>query len=465
MYQLPITLTHVCRTWRKLFISCSSLWTYLDLKNVDKTRTFIQRSKSSPLDIRLEYIGGRDYSDDDPAFSLVVPHIPRVKRLAIYGDCLPAILEHFRYHPLLLEGLHFGISIDAFDPPLDHSLSEVDLSSVRQLGLSGVTTYLPWRNLKNLKTIRLVSCFAGLTVTRLLDFFESTPLLENITLGDLLTDLPDASPGRTVRLPHLRTLVISSPSTPPLLLRHLGIPAGASLFLGFNSSGERSPLVDILSEGSPNLENLSHITTINLRFHLEQKFVQLSGPSGSLCVYIYWKDWTTISYAMEDEILRSLSPSILSTNERLAISQYTHLNRAQADGFLIFTTLSYMDSLRTLSLVECNLLPFVLALDPENNMSKSVTCPRLEELLLYIRSRDRFHMACLVIMAKNRASKGVKLSSITMVGSGEIAFEGDVFQLREHVTNVRCMVGGPPTWDDLACGRIVGTRRLVVHPG
>ena len=49
-----IALTHVCRSWRDVFISRSSLWTRLDFTNVDKTRTYIHRSKSSPLEINLD---------------------------------------------------------------------------------------------------------------------------------------------------------------------------------------------------------------------------------------------------------------------------------------------------------------------------------------------------------------------------------------------------------------------------
>ena len=37
-----IKLTHVCSGWRNTFISCPPLWTQLDFKNVDKTRTYIQ---------------------------------------------------------------------------------------------------------------------------------------------------------------------------------------------------------------------------------------------------------------------------------------------------------------------------------------------------------------------------------------------------------------------------------------
>ena len=70
-----IALTHVCRGWRHTLTSCSSLWTRLDCMDIDKTHTYIQRSRSSPLEICLMKVQGTSYLDD--AFSLVVPHICR----------------------------------------------------------------------------------------------------------------------------------------------------------------------------------------------------------------------------------------------------------------------------------------------------------------------------------------------------------------------------------------------------
>ena len=48
-----ITLTHVCRGWRELFIALPWLWARLDCTNVDKTRVYIGRAKSSRLEISL----------------------------------------------------------------------------------------------------------------------------------------------------------------------------------------------------------------------------------------------------------------------------------------------------------------------------------------------------------------------------------------------------------------------------
>ncbi|KAF9643012.1 hypothetical protein BDM02DRAFT_3074673, partial [Thelephora ganbajun] len=44
-----IVLTHVCHGWRKALVGHSSLWTRLDCADAEKTRTYIERSKSLPL--------------------------------------------------------------------------------------------------------------------------------------------------------------------------------------------------------------------------------------------------------------------------------------------------------------------------------------------------------------------------------------------------------------------------------
>jgi len=110
-----------------------------------------------------------------------------------------------------------------------------------------------------------------------------------------------------------------------------------------------------------------------------------------------------------------------------------------------------MDNLRILILTKCHNLPFILSLNPEKNTSGLVLCPNLEELVLYIKLRDQFHIGELVSMAKKRASRGAKLSSITIVGLGELAPGKEVFKLREHVTHVEYRVDdAPPDWDDLS---------------
>ena len=68
----------LCVSWLgDTLISCSSLWTRLDLANIDKTRTYIEHSQSFPLKL---YLG---YGDIDDAFPLVSE---RVHPKTMYGS-------------------------------------------------------------------------------------------------------------------------------------------------------------------------------------------------------------------------------------------------------------------------------------------------------------------------------------------------------------------------------------------
>ena len=256
----------------------------------------------------------------------------------------------------------------------------------------------------------------------------------------------NAPADRIVSIPHLNALSIASWPPHSILLNHLCIPTGASLIL---VHGETSPLQEYLPETSTNLNNLSHITAMNLHFDVTEKYVRLSGPSGELRVSARVEE-AIYAWTRDRRILLSLSPRILSTAQRLAVSKYDHPKPPGIEECPVFQTLSAMTNLHTLVLTECDNLPFILALNPDKNSSKLVLCPNLEELVLYVESQEWFRIKYLLGMTKERASRGVKLSSITIVGLEELAPAEGMFGLREHVTRVDYRVDdAPPDWDEL----------------
>lgn len=433
-----IALTHVCRRWRDILISRPSLWTLLDFLDVDKTRTYIERSRTSPLEIFLEREPGRTHTYLDDAFSLVIPHIHRVKLLQVCTAAFPDALQHFRCHTPLLEGLYIEIN-DPRSPVLDNTFFNGDLSSLRSLSLHRVTTLLPWDNLANLTFFYLASCtqrdnFA----TQLLDFFDSAPLLEKVTLMSSTPKLSSVPPGRIVSLPHLRKLIIMARPAPSIILNHLSIPTGASLILQFSSRGGKSPFFDYLPNISPNLGNLAHITAVNLYFG-DVKCARLNGPSGGIHLSASWEHRRSVSsYTTDDIILRSLDTPIFPTTQRLAVSKYKHPRPAEITKCPVFRTLSSAPDLRALTLAECNSLPFIHALDPEKYPHELVLCPKLEELIFDTNPRHLMHLHTkdLISMTKNRASKRAKLLSIIIVGLDESERGGEALKLREHVTHV-----------------------------
>ena len=103
-----------------------------------------------------------------------------------------------------------------------------------------------------------------------------------------------------------------------------------------------------------------------------------------------------------------------------------------------------MKGLRTLTLIQCNNLPFILALNPGQNPSNHALCPELQEIVLYVEERESFNISELMAMAKERASRGAEILSITIVGLGELVPGREVFKLREYVANVDYKVGENP---------------------
>jgi hypothetical protein len=440
-----IRLSHVCRRWRGTFTSRPSLWTNFSFKDIDKTRTYIQRSQYSPLTFNIDDSYPRRKGD---AFLLIIPHIRRLKSLTIRGaKALPETIEHFRSHAPLLE--HLDISSEGV---LDGALFDGDLSSLRKLRLDQLITQLPWKNLANLRVVELRGSSYG--VTQILDFFESAPFLHTISLG--LPELPssDAPLERIVPLRHLKDFTIDTETDPLTLLHHLHIPTGSSLKVDFilYDEYEESPLPDYLSRRSTNFSNLSDATAINLDHNCTSTTdIQLSGPSGSLCLSMRWRG--AAPYTVELQSYRFLDPFI-STTRRLTLSEdrLVEGELIEIEDCPIFQTLSSADSIRTLVLIDCDNHVFARALDPEQNPSNLVPCPNMKELVIYFYYPFLVDFNYLVTVAKNRASKGARFSSVTIVDVNCIGENCDLPILREYVTHVKWILRRSklPRWDLIA---------------
>ena len=444
-----ITMTHVCRGWRELLITRPSLWTHLHCKNIDRTRVYIERSKSAPLELSLFDAGRTGYLKN--AFLLAVPHVSRIKSLDIdtAGNLLQNLTPHLSCPAPLLSELTITYSGDPIHV-LDTTLFNGNLPSLSSLSLWGVITHLPWKNLPNLTTFKLYHVPEGKTsVTQLLNFFEGAHYLRDIALASSMPT-SDAPPGRVVSLPHLKKLYIYPSPVHSILLNHLCIPAGASLTLGFDFAGDESPVPEFLPKTLENLGNVFPSSSVNLLLDKFHKCVRLSGPNGGLFMFFHWiEEWQEEAvFTLDRRVLRSLSRFDLSGTQSLMVTQYKSPTLGTVEESAPYYILSRMKDLQTLTLSQCNNLPFILALNPDQSSSKSALCPKLEEVVLYVEGLESFNIKELVSMAKERASAGKKLSSITVVALSKLVPRKNVFGLKEHVTRVDYRIGEkPPRWN------------------
>ena len=447
-----IALTHVCRGWRELLIARPSLWTRLDCTNIDKTHVYIERSKISPLDLSLRRGGNIPYHED--AFLLVVPYISRLKSLSIDGmeDILQVVTPHISCFVPLLRELTIDLGCDPI-PVLNGALFNGDLSSLHSLSLAGVITNLPWKNLSKLTTFKLSRVPEGkISITQLLNFFEDAHHLRDITLQDSIPTSSNAPPERVVPLPCLKILTILADPVHSTLLNHLSIPAGASVTLDFAFNGNRSPLPNFLPKDPGKLKNTFPTTSVNLSLGVFDKYVRLDGPSGGLYILGHGEGWDRVTSAhLDNRILRSLTYFVLSGIQRLAVTDSNLPATTKFTSSPAYQLLYRMKDLHTLTLTRSSNVPFILALNPDLNPTKSILCPNLKELVLYIERRNAFNLPELMSMAEERALRHTKLSSITIVGLGELLPGKEVFKLKEYVSHVDYKFREkPPSWDSIS---------------
>ena len=423
-----IALTHVCQAWREVFVSRSSLWAYFDCVDEEKTRVYFERSKSSPINLSLK----RDDTIPpcDPIFQIIPHATGRLKSLLVDGgpEDIRVITSHLSHPAPLLEYLSINCHEDtrSLGFPLPSTLFNGDLSSLRTLRLEFVHTGLPWRNMANLTSFTLTGVAS---VGQLLDFFESSPYLEEVKLT-FLTPTIGVQNGRSVSLVRLKSMDIGPDGPPSVLLDHLLIPVGAKLEIWVDPSS--TPIREHLPKSLDNLKNFSNFTTIELHPSGYPPSINFSGPNGQVNISL-----STSGGDEADLVLEFLGEFDTSRTKWLEIANWDDLRSEDP----LYQALLPMKDLCTLRLSgRRNLQIFIHALQPAAGSSGATICPRLEEITLSLPySEVTSVIASVVEMAAARASKGKKLRTIRIIGPrkfGPRKLDIDVSELRKHVWNV-----------------------------
>jgi hypothetical protein len=422
-----IALTHVSKAWREIFTSRSSLWTDFHCADAEKTRAYLERSKSSPISLELRREDGLFLHD--PFFQIAPHAVNRLKDLFLSTDLdyLKDITDRLSRSAPILENLRiFGSANDPFSTPvLPVTIFNGDLSSLRNLELFSVRTQLPWRNMINLTSFSLGYVIEpSVSVGQLLDFFEGAPRLLEVELA-FATPSTGAQNGRLVSLAHLRRLSIYGWPPPSLLFDHLLIPEGAKMRTNLDLPGPR--IEDHLPRSLDNFRNLSNFTKIRLHFeHIDHSHVsiKLSGPNGQICM-------VSMSPNAETTLL---VPRSLAVFDASKITSLEILNSDPLSEDLHQALLS-MNGLRSLRLSLCkDLRSFILALGHDLNSMDPIPCPKLERLVF--RTEERFDIERMVEVASARASGGAPFKSVKIVNRRELVPRAGVTELLKHVLRV-----------------------------
>ncbi|KAJ3816614.1 hypothetical protein F5880DRAFT_1494089 [Lentinula raphanica] len=258
-----LQLTWVSRYFRNLVISDSTLWNaiwFCDNPPFTRSLTFIERSRTSPLDLRLNDTPTHKFTDQEICALLkaLTPHLHHIRMLIVLfehwepilsvlkwlsdygkeGD-RPLTMERFEIHrtgnPYLWPGLVWqGTKF----VPVNHSISLYSLfggryvPELKSFTMNGIN--IDWANttsLKNLTTLDLrriplqlcppVSCFREILAT--------SPMLMKLSLdgaGPASSNPTTISNFPAIDLPHLHTLVLANFAAPFItsLVSHFTAP-------------------------------------------------------------------------------------------------------------------------------------------------------------------------------------------------------------------------------------------------
>ena len=422
--RVAITLTHVCRTWREIFMSRASLWTDFYCIDAEKTRVYLERSKSVPINIWLEREQG--LLPNDPFLDIPSHAIDRLKSLCVRAtpDHLEDFTKHFVHPTPFLKTLEIdGGAADIHEtiPVLPSALFGGDLSSLRKLCLHSVCTQLPWRNMNNLTSFALgFVSQPTVSIGQILDFFESAPRLTDVNLLSAAPTL-GAQEGRSVSLSHLKRLNICGSQPPSLLLDHLIIPVGAQALIALDSVDH---IDDVLPRSPNNFQNLSNISEISLQFRSFNTCMRFTGPNGTFGVGSrFGPDPTRL-------VTCALERFDTSCAQRLEIEDDGRITNE------LHEAIRSMANLRTLK-ISCfddspfSLLDLSLALASDGE----IACPKLEKLIYHV--SGVFDVGDLVDFVAARASRGVPLKSVEVVSSEEPISTEEAAVLQEHVSHVK----------------------------
>ena len=209
-----VAATHVCRYWRSSIISSPTLWTRLQYhKDIGRTYTYLERSKSVPVDIEINL---ELHKRNRISFGPLVSLIGKARSLKIYGPN-NSVQEAIRFascsHAPFLQHLEIDSWLDEDhgqdviwfpdDFPGRHTPALLSVNFTN--ALPALKSHSPLLNLTRFKLLFRRS-MGELRASALFLFLSSSPQLKEVSIRILTTMIGDITPNTFVSLESLEEL-------------------------------------------------------------------------------------------------------------------------------------------------------------------------------------------------------------------------------------------------------------------
>ena len=283
-----VSLTHVCRYWRKAITSSPRNWASIGSDWKRLVHSCLERAGEVPLTVNIKI---SDVRGDEIFLKAILPHTSRIAHLSLtryrsieaVANVIPTLFISAMHNLISLELQQSSKPIELF-PSRPALPIPWRLSRLTSLRLTQTPLYPALTNITSLVELNLVGYTTPFDFQKFTSFLSSNPDLQIITLDIQFVDHPPwVWSARTVSLPRLRYLsfTCADPIDARALFSSLYLPRGASLEVVGSQANQCFELYSFLpSPSTPIQEILAPITTI--KYQNYPRAVQFYGKDSYL---------------------------------------------------------------------------------------------------------------------------------------------------------------------------------------
>ena len=433
-----ISATHVCARWRDTLLSTPYLWTKIDFEDIVRASAFLERSKSSLIDVSVAKT--RSFLGPEGVFLGAIPWVARMKSLFIHAEeeQIKTIAKRLCHQTPNLQSLSLkgrpgrfsstgGSSGGAIYIP--HEFLGRHAPLLQSLTFSSVSPSVVFNfPLPKLTHIDWVAETAFVAIEELLDLLATAPLLEVIKIHVRIRRTRAYEPLREVTLNKLRKLDWGDHEGSISLITCLIAPKLDDVTLRVTRIAQ-DPQITLSAILPPQGNNLPRL--------VEPKALEYAYRNGTrTCHFTYDKGNFLIREVPASRMASPTADLWLSPADiPLSFGRTKELTIEVSDGCILIDDIPIdrFENLRTLGLVgETDTLAPMIR--PNRGISGgvlSVPCPDLSEVSITPKHTN-FPLGELVDALRERKEAGNGLKTVRIWGKFQ-CLEGEIKELRKFV--------------------------------